>query len=257
MLSLYGSADTGMLGFESLPLIGVRQQLARRPELAGRVGFAAKAVPNLYHAQLEGMYLEAVHDELVITKWQGVPLVRYNLEDKVQFLSWKGLCLAVADDDPANERPWSDLAGLDLPDVIAVSGRSKGCVFLCGSNIFETMLHEVLLRSSLKEISTGAFIAWTGLAKGQQVLSWQVELKRGVAPPTGERLETLHREFVALLSEQQPEFRDDYEKFYRPLEGEGLRIFQFHFCEGPALSDHPRYASGVKRKVIVEDGPFA
>jgi phenylacetate-CoA ligase len=256
MLSLYGSADTGMLGFESLPLIQVRQMLAQRPELAGSLGFGAKSVPNLYHAQLEETYLEAVNDELVVTKWQGVPLVRYNLEDKVIFLSWKMLCRAIALDDPANERQWGSIAELDLPDIIAVSGRSKGCVFLCGSNIFETMLQEVLLRCSLKELSTGAFIAWTGLCNGRQVLSWQVELKKGVEAPSGECLETLHREFVALLSEQQPEFRDDYEKFYRPLEGEGLRIFQFHFCESPALSDHPKYASGIKRKVIVEDGPF-
>ncbi len=192
----------------------------------------------------------------MVTKWQGVPLVRYNLEDKVQFLSWKELCRAVAADDPANERSWSGLAELDLPDVIAVSGRSKGCVFLCGSNIFETMLQETLLRSGLKELATGAFIAWTGLADGRQMLSWQVELKPGVAPPSGERLEALHGEFVALLGEQQPEFADDYEKFYRPLEGEGFRIFRFHFCESPALSHHPRYAAGVKRKAIVDDGPF-
>jgi phenylacetate-CoA ligase len=224
--------------------------------LARRIGFGAKSVPNLYHAQLEETYLEAVNDELVVSKWQGVPLVRYNLEDKVMFLSWKNICLAIARNDSANARRWASLAELDLPDIVAVSGRSKGCVFLCGSNIFDTMLQEVLLRCSLKELSTGAFIAWTGLSSGRQVLSWQIELKKRVAPPCGETLEALHREFVALLSEQQPEFRDDYERFYRPLEGGGLRIFQFHFCESPALSDHPKYALGIKRKVLVEDGPF-
>jgi phenylacetate-CoA ligase len=239
-----------------LPLVKVRQHLARRPALAAAVGFGGASVPNLYHANTEATYLEAVDEELVVTKWQGVPLVRYNLEDKVRFLAWKPLCRAVAGDDPANGRLWAGMEALELPDVVAVSGRSKGCVFLCGSNIFESMLQEVLLRSSLKGHATGAFIAWTGLAKGRQVLSWQIELKRGVAPPASGRLDALHREFVELLSQQQPEFGDDYETFYRPLEAEGMRIFQFHFCEGPALSDHPRYAAGVKRKVIVEDGPF-
>jgi phenylacetate-CoA ligase len=256
MLSLYGSADTGMLGYESLPLIRLRQRLVRQPDLAARVGFEAKSVPNLYHAQLDGVFLEAIDGELIVTKWQGVPLVRYNLEDKVKYLSWRRLCLAAAENDPAEQAVWEGFARLDLPDVVAVSGRSKGCVFLCGSNIFETMLQEVLSRSSLKERSTGAFVAWTDHSQGRQVLSWQIELKAGVAPPSGQSLESLHREFVALLGEQQPEFGDDYERFYRPLEGEGLRIFTFFFCESPKLSDHPKYASGIKRKVLVEHGPF-
>jgi phenylacetate-CoA ligase len=256
MLSLYGSADTGMLGFESLPLIRVRKYLVQHPELAAQIGIATRSIPNLYHAQLEGSYLEAVEDELVITKWQGFPLVRYNIEDKVKFLCWSRLCQAVASDDQANAEGWNRLAELGLPDIIAVWGRSRGCVFLCGSNIFETMLQEVLLRSSLTDDSTGAFIAWTGSANGRQVLSWQIELKRDAIPPSGPRLEALHEELVVLLGEQQPEFREDYEKFYRILEGEGLRIFQLHFCVTPALSEHPKYTAGIKRKVIVEDGPF-
>lgn len=257
MLSVYGSADTGIIGFESAPLIQIRQLLSASPELAAKLGFTSASIPNLYHLQPNGGYFEVIQDELVITKWQGLPLLRYNLEDRVRMMAWNDLCLALAAEDTARQAIWSGLAQLPLPDVISVSGRSKGCVFLCGSNIFESMLQEVLMESSLRSESTGAFVAWSEVVQGQQVLIWQIELKPGCATPTGERLDAIYREFVDRLGVVQPEFKEDYEKFYRPFEAAGLRIFRFHFTASPGLSDHQKYASSVKRKIIIENGPIS
>jgi phenylacetate-CoA ligase len=255
ILSVYGSADTGILGAESAALIRVRQFLHARPEVARELDFAWASIPNLYHLQHEGAFYEVVDGDLVITRWQGIPLARYNLKDQVQIYSWPALCRTLASADLGSAGLWSELADQPHPAVISVAGRSHGCLFLCGSNIFESMLESVFLRSDLRDLSTGAFCAWTELDAGRQVLCWQVELKEGRGEPNEQATRQLHDQLVRLLGQEQPEFADDYERFYRPFEQSGFQIFRFLFTPAPRLSDMRRQA--IKRRIILERGPLS
>jgi len=254
ILSVYGSADTGILGVESVPLIQARQFLDAHPEVARQLGFASASIPNLYHAQREDTFYEIVDGELVITRWQGIPLARYNLKDRARLYSWPVLCRTLARADQANTALWIELADQPFTDVISVDGRAHGCLFLCGSNIFESMLEQVFYGSELRELSTGAFCVWTELDAGRQVLCWQVELKEGRDEPDESDLRLLHNRLVQLLGQEQPEFADDYETFYRPFEQEGLRIFRFVFTPAPQLTALQRQA--IKRRIIIERGPL-
>jgi hypothetical protein len=154
--------------------------------------------------------------------------------------------------DRSQETMWLNLKNNKNCDVIAIWGRSKGCIFLCGSNIFESMLQEVVFKSSLAPIITGEFVVWVELNMGRQILHWQIELK----PLQQEPKSDIHSEFVELLCKQQPEFSDDYDKFYRPSEADGLRIFEFHFCKDKTLSESVQYNAGIKKKIIIENGPI-
>ncbi len=254
MFSMYGAADAGVMGMESAELVMLRQFIGNHSEMALALGFTPYSIPNLFHVNSmnSNLYLEQINDELVITKWQGLPLVRYNLQDKCKLFSWETLCMLAASFDRSQEALWLKRKDEKLGDVIAIWGRSKGCIFLCGSNIFETMLQEVILKSSLAPLITGAFVVWIDLQMGRQILHWQIELKSGVKEPSND----IHSEFVELLCKQQPEFADDYDKFYRPSEDDGLRIFQFHFCKDKTLSESIAYNTGIKKKVIVENGPI-
>jgi phenylacetate-CoA ligase len=254
IVSIYGSADAGIMGMESKQLIIMRQLIAKTPEMAKLLGFTPSAIPNLFHLRVNHskIYLEEINNELVITKWQGLPLIKYNIQDKCKFFSWEKLCLIAASFDKSEEDLWIKRATEIDGEIFAIWGRSKGCIFLCGSNIFETMLQEVVFNSSLSKIITGSFVVWVELMNGRQTLHWQIELKNGEQEPKYD----IHSEFVKLLSEQQPEFADDYEKFYRPFENEGMYIFQFHFCKDKTLSENGLYNSGIKKKVIIEKGPI-
>jgi len=255
ILSVYGSADTGILGAESAPLIRLRQFLHAHPDVAHELGFAAASIPNLYHMQPGEAFYEVVDGELVITRWQGIPLARYNLKDRVRLYSWPMLCQTLALADHGNAVLWSKLADQSLSDVISVAGRAHGCLFLCGSNIFESMLEAVFSRSDLRDLSTGMFCVWTELDGGRQVLCWEVELKEGQAEPNELAIQQLHDQLVQLLGQEQPEFADDHETFYRPFEESGLRIFRFIFTPAPRLSAMQRQA--IKRKIILERGPLS
>jgi hypothetical protein len=163
----------------------------------------------------------------------------------------------LAEADVARREYWRALSHEDLTDVITVAGRNDGCEFLGGTNLFGPMLEEVVNRSRLGPAATGAFVAWAKYEGGRQMLGWQIELKPDRPAPSGGELHELHSEFVRLLGEQQPEFIDDYNALYRHYEADGLYIFDFHFCEAPALTEHPQYNSKIKRKILIEKGPLA
>jgi phenylacetate-CoA ligase len=256
MLSVYGSADTGVIGVESPALIRLRQELSANSDWALELGMASRLVPNLYHLVPGAAYYERVADELVVTQWQGVPLVRYNLQDRARLFSWKELRAFMSAKNPAQSAFWEnkDLEG--LPDVVSVEGRSQGCVFLCGSNIFESMIQESFALSRLETIGSGHFVCWTEIEQGQQVLCWQIELKDKVPRPSATEELALKAELVDALGRQQPEFAEDYDKFYKPFEGQGLHIFRLHFCEAPHLAAHPKLKAHFKRKTLIDHGPL-
>jgi phenylacetate-coenzyme A ligase PaaK-like adenylate-forming protein len=213
-------------------------------------------VPNLFHVQVNDAFYESIDGELVMTKWRGMPLVRYNLQDRVQFYSWKAACLLCSEAEPRSKSFWIAMSNLPMTDMISVAGRTGGCVFLCESIIYETMLQDVFLQSSISSKSTGLFVVWTENNKGQQFLCWQIELKSDIAIPNEEEVEVIYREFVKLMCQQQNVFKNDYENLYKRFERDGLRVFKFFFSTFPHLSEHPYLTTGFKRKLIVEKGPI-
>jgi phenylacetate-CoA ligase len=88
MLSSYASADTGMLGIESPSSVALRKLLTLNEGLAAELGFS-QPVPHLFHYCAPDAYLETIDGELCVTRWQGIPIVRYNLHDRVRLYRWR------------------------------------------------------------------------------------------------------------------------------------------------------------------------
>ena len=253
-ISNYASADTDLIGLESRELLEIRQFLTAHPDIALELGFKSRSIPNLVHALSSSGYLEEVDGELIVTRWQGLPLARYNLHDSVQLFSWEKFCSELAGLDPTRRERWLSFRDKPRTDVIAIYGRSDQCLILCGTNLFGSMLEEVFLRSPLSRISTGVFGTWIGSEGGRQVLHWKIELRPGEAIPTREQEEQYHQELISILGAQQPDFLGDYQSFYKPFEKDGLRVFQFHFCHGPALSESPLLKGRIKKRVVFSEG---
>ena len=90
----------------------------------------------------DDVFVESVAGELHITRWQGIPLVRYNLHDAAALLSWRELLAAL----PPHVLGHHAETLAQLPDVIAISGRADRCLILCGTNLSESMLDAVRRR---------------------------------------------------------------------------------------------------------------
>lgn len=259
MFSVYGSADSGFSGIESTHLIELRQSLLRNPRIGEVLELRPGSIPSFFHIDHRKQFFEASDGELVVTAWQGLPLVRYNLEDRVQMFSWKEICGVMQEhaETDRQKKLWRFISDQSWSGVTAVYGRSKGCLFLCGTNVFDSMLEEVVMGSDiLDEHITGHFAVWVDGSKTQQQLHWQIELKDPTIAREPGFADRLYEEFCESLGRLQPEFKEDFAKLYSRATRPDERVFQFHFVEPGLIERHPKYHAGIKRRIIQDQGPL-
>ena len=259
MFSVYGSADTGFSGMESSLLIQIRQNLLKDPRIGEALKLRTGSIPSFFHMDQRKQFFESVNGELVVTAWQGLPLVRYNLEDRVQLFDWKEVCGAMLEltPDDRQRKLWKFVSEQNWPGVAAVYGRSKGCLYLCGTNVFDSMLEEVVVGSSLlDEQMTGHFVVWVDGTKTQQQLHWQIEVKDPAIAANLDFSDRLYEEFCDSLGRLQPEFKEDFAKLYSRVNSRDERVFQFHFSKPGSVEKHPKYHTSIKRRIIQDVGPL-
>jgi phenylacetate-CoA ligase len=255
MLSIYGSADTGVLGFESPASIALRKLAQAEPDLAQRLGLGP-VIPHFFHQADHEVYLETINGELCVTKWQGIPLVRYNLHDSAQLYRWPDLASRFklwARRYPTLAPGLEQLSRLKLdlpcPGLIAVTGRSDSCLILCGTNLNESMLDEAVRSPQLARWLTGAYRARLLLEAGRQRLGLELEYRPGQETPA-DLAERLYPELITALSRVQPEFQDDWASIYRHWDHDPeRRILKLDLHPWPELSKGTE--SKIKQRGIV------
>ncbi|MGA9751532.1 MAG: hypothetical protein WBS54_07065 [Acidobacteriota bacterium] len=254
--SSYGSTDTGLLGTESQATIALRQLLTSNTDLAEELGIP-QPVPLLFHGVSLGSHIENVGGELCVTRWQGIPLVRYNLHDSVRLYHWRRLRAAALgsrlwrpEDEPLRAilRKSSRL----LPNLIAVSGRSDRCLLLGGIKLTEAMLDAAVHSTGLEGLLTGVYFAEIRFDEEWQHLHLDLELRGEAAPAEGleERIRQSILEALFLL---KPVLKEQWEQAYRSEDHDPRRrALRVRICPWPALSRH--LGDSVKHLPIVLSG---
>ena len=240
MLSLYGSADTGALGVESPASVALRQLLVENPELAEEFGLGP-VVPHFFHFTATDAYIETVDGELCVTRWQGIPVVRYNLHDSARLLAWEPLRQAIV----ASARRESLNADLlrvlhdapTMPDLIAISGRADSCIVLGGTKLTEAMLEEAVRCPQLSDVLTGAYRASLWFEQGRPILAMDLEFRQGVIPEAPV-LQRAYHALIQALGRVQPEFATDWQEIYRIWDDDSARrVLRLRGLLWPALSE--------------------
>jgi phenylacetate-CoA ligase len=240
MISLYGSADTGSLAVESLASIALRRLLEDDSSLAARFGFC-RPLPHFFHCTASDAYIETVDGELCVTRWQGIPLLRYNLHDRARLLAWEPLrqeVLQWADPDLVDAADLQQLRDPGaLPDLIALTGRSDDAILLGGTTITAAMLDDVMSRPALAELLTGAYRAAAPFEDDRQFLDLELELRADLIAETN-LPEVIAAEMVLGLCQINPEFANDWEAVYRSgIEDPSRRLLRLNTVSWPLLSD--------------------
>ena len=207
--------------------------------LAAELGFS-QPVPHLFHNCAPDAYLETIDGELCVTRWQGIPIVRYNLHDKARLYRWRTLRKAVLKSNSiqTSDEPLREVirkSRIFLPDLVALEGRTDALV-LGGSNFSGLMLDEVVRTTALESVLTGMCKAKLGLRDGQQFLELDLELRPGITLDA-EAADRVYDELVQALGRVQPEFRSDWENIYRVFDRDpSRRILQLRWHPWPVLS---------------------
>ncbi|WP_433220474.1 phenylacetate--CoA ligase family protein [Dactylosporangium sp. CS-047395] len=149
-VSLYGTADAGVLGNETPLSVRVRRFLASRPELAREL-FGDSRLPTLVQYDPLIRYFETHDGTLLFTGDGGVPLVRYHIADEGGLLSHADV-LAFCQEhgfDPGDgdERPF-----------VYVFGRSLFTVSYFGANIYPENVTVALEHPDIADDVTGKFV---------------------------------------------------------------------------------------------------
>ncbi|WP_017716868.1 hypothetical protein [Kamptonema formosum] len=253
MFSLYASADTGTLGAESLASVTVRKLLYRNSALANFLGIESPT-PHFFHLFVSDVYLETVDRHLCVTRWQGIPLVRYMLYDRVALYSWKQLKHAILTSDMLNSED-ADLVNIlsaasdRLPDLLAVTGRGDSSLIFGGANLMEYMLDAAVKCEELQDILTGLYRARIIYEEERQYLEFDLEIREGVSPETA-TIERIYYSLVRSIGRVNPEFMNKWKAVYSAFDSNPeKRIFRMNFVPCPGLSQATE--TTIKQRGIV------
>lgn len=160
IVSGYGSTDFGSLGKETPLCIAIRRLLHERGlarAVLGRdeIPSLCQYDPSVFHVELEG-------EELVVSRYQAVPLLRYRSGDRASLIPYGEMMerLAAAGADPLRllaERGGDPSRVRDLPFVL-VWGRIDGGVSFFGANVLVEQVREIVEgQEAFRSCCTGQF----------------------------------------------------------------------------------------------------
>lgn len=253
MYSIYGSADTGTLGVESQETVALRKLLYRNNALASNLGIKSP-IPHFFHFLSADTFLETIDGHLCVTRWQGIPLVRYILYDQVSLYSWKELRQAVLSSKhlhTGNEILLEILskASDKLPDIIAVTGRADKCVILSASNFTEYMLDAAVKHEELNDILTGLYRAKLVYEEDKQYLAFDLEIRQDISPKP-EIIDRVYYSLIHSLGQFKPSFLSQWQNIYSAWDNDPTkRVLKLNFIPWPGISNLAK--TSIKQRGII------
>ncbi|WP_086661927.1 phenylacetate--CoA ligase family protein [Lentzea kentuckyensis] len=148
--SLYGTADSGVLGNETALSVSIRRFFAIRPDLAREV-FGDARLPTLVQYDPASRFFEVHDGTLVFTADGGIPLIRYRIADEGGILGYDELLAFCA------EHGFTPPPGPELPFVF-LFGRSLFTVSFFGANVYPENVTVGLEQPGVSDTVTGKFV---------------------------------------------------------------------------------------------------
>jgi phenylacetate-CoA ligase len=205
--SLYGTADAGVLGNETPVSVCIRRFLSERPD-AARSLFGEARLPTLVQYDPFERYFEEREGMLLFSGENGVPLVRYQIDDAGGVVPYATMMARLRDlgfDAEGEARRLGERGSRPLPFAF-VFGRSHFAVSYYGANVFPETVRIALEQPGTRDRVTGKFVLEVreDAARDRQ-LAVAVELAAGVEP--GQELaDELAGEIVKVLGRLNSEF---------------------------------------------------
>lgn len=226
----YGSADTGDIGVETESTINLRKYFKKNPELNKSI-FDSDDTPMLLQLA-ESCFVEIIENQIIVTKDQLVPLIRYNTGDNGGLLDKKFLIEKnIIPEELRNSLP---------EHMIYVYGRATDNIIFYGTNLNVVSINEHFL-------SLPANFQYSGLYQVKPVDKEGVTYFRFTIFTSDYKNSGLQKQYydelVQFLKNQSNEFATKYVNLSNSL-GESLISVE--------LADISRLSGNVKHKFIVE-----
>lgn len=160
IISVLGSADASIMGFETPETILLRKKLFQDNALNSKL-FNSERIPAIAAFIPNHRFFETVGDELLITADRSIPLIRYNIHDKGGVF--------------VNKK-------IKFP-LVYLFGRGKFTATIYAANIYPDNVSMLLLDQKVSKFVTGRFTLETKFLQNQDhYLQINIELRGNVLP---------------------------------------------------------------------------
>lgn len=206
-VSLYGTADAGVLGNETPLSICIRRFLGENPE-AARALFGESRLPTLVQYDPVSRFFEVIDGTLLFSGDNGIPLLRYNILDTGGIVDYDAMLefLAKYGFDPVAELQNHGGRGIRQLPFVYIFGRSNFTVSYFGANIYPENVTVGLEQPVIREWVTGKFVLQVQEdADKNRFLSVVVELAPGVEE-SEEKREAITSSILIQLKHLNSEF---------------------------------------------------
>ncbi|MEK7390052.1 MAG: hypothetical protein AAB036_10175 [Elusimicrobiota bacterium] len=182
---VYASSDTGVIGAESMPSIALRKLLLSSRPLREALGLREQSLANLYNLTQRDLFVEELEGELLFTRWQAIPIIRYNLHDRGELWDWEELRKLLRALEPSDERQAAlKQRALDPSNphqtLVAVYGRNDALI-ITGDNFYDSDFLCALSSAKLEGEVTGVFFVSLSRSEEGQGIAWDIEVRPEVA----------------------------------------------------------------------------
>jgi phenylacetate-CoA ligase len=206
-VSLYGTADAGVLGNETPLSIAIRRFLAQQPDAARRL-FGESRLPTLVQYDPRSRFFEVSDGTLLFSGDNGAPLVRYHIADSGGLITCANMLAFLREYgyDPLPELRSVSERGVRPMPFAYVFGRADFTVSYFGANVFPENVTVALEQSPIDAWVTGKFVMQSlEDADRNRSLSIVVELAPGTAA-SEDKVETIANAIVHHLRRLNSEF---------------------------------------------------
>lgn len=231
LLSTYGSSELLLMGYESPLTVAVRNSDAFKQRFTKRLH-----TPSLFQYNPFLRYIESVNGELVFTAESGVPLIRFNMHDSGETVSFADMQqltgFSYSAKDPAH---WK------LP-FVTLHGRSDQTLVFYAANIYPEHIKAGLDHPEFMNHLTGKFVMRKEYSKSMdQNLEVHVELRAG-AKKIGGLAKKIQRTVLAALHSLNMEYKDASSRIKKNL-APRVKLWTYQHKKHFPVGVKPKYIS--------------
>lgn len=213
-LNHYGTVDLGTMSYETPISILIRRLALENETLFAEIFGDTYRLPTLTQFLPDQFYFESVNSKLYCTAKSGIPLIRYDLKDSGEVISFESMKAKLKkhgfDIEELSKQNGISKTLWKIPFVF-VNERADFTVSFRGANIYPQTIRTALQHKTLEESTTGKFTMKVNYNKKQdQYLEINVELKPN-ASKNKTLLSQIKQFVITSLNRENSEFRSQYE----------------------------------------------
>jgi phenylacetate-CoA ligase len=172
--NIYGSAEASIMGHETPLTVAIRKAALRNDKLFKRLFSGHPFLPTFVQYNPALKFFEQSYDELLLTAYAGIPLIRYNIHDEGKITTFSEM-LEMLESTGGKKLAGRMSQSWKLP-FLSIVGKSDKTISFYGVKIYAENIKAGLESKEIQNLITGKFFMFQ--KKGvQQDQLWELHIE--------------------------------------------------------------------------------